>query len=311
MIDAHRGYTPTPVVSHAILAYNRGRNGGWADGIVITPSHNPPDEGGFKYNPPNGGPADVGITGAIEKTANLFLAAKLAGVRQIPFARALKQACIRAHDYITPYVNDLANIVDMDVIHSVGVKIGIDPLGGAAVRYWQTVIDRYGIAASIVNDAVDPTFRFMTVDWDGKIRMDCSSPYAMARLIAIRDRFDIAFANDTDADRHGIVCPSSGLMNPNHYRAPSPLAARRRHRQDRGLQQHDRPCDREARAQAHGSARRLQMVQRRTDERLALLWWRGERRGVVPQARRVSLDDRQGRHCSRSSRGRNNRGYRA
>jgi phosphoglucomutase len=231
MIDAHRGYTPTPVVSHAILAYNRGRNGGWADGIVITPSHNPPDEGGFKYNPPNGGPADVGITGAIEKTANLFLAAKLAGVRQIPFARALKQACIRAHDYITPYVNDLANIVDMDVIHSVGVKIGIDPLGGAAVRYWQTVIDRYGIAASIVNDAVDPTFRFMTVDWDGKIRMDCSSPYAMARLIAIRDRFDIAFANDTDADRHGIVCPSSGLMNPNHYLAAAiaHLHARRPH----------------------------------------------------------------------------------
>jgi phosphoglucomutase len=217
MIDEHRGYTPTPVVSHAILAYNRGRKGGFADGIVITPSHNPPDEGGFKYNPPNGGPADVGITGTVEKIANEFLAAKLAGVKRIPFGRALKQACIHAHDYIGAYVADLANVVDMEVIRTAGVKIGIDPLGGAAVHYWQPVIERYGIAATVVNDAVDPTFRFMTVDWDGKIRMDCSSPYAMARLIAIRDRFDIAFANDTDADRHGIVCPSSGLMNPNHY----------------------------------------------------------------------------------------------
>jgi len=219
MIDAHRGYTPTPVVSHAILTYNRGRKAGFADGIVITPSHNPPDEGGFKYNPPNGGPADVGITGAIETIANAFLAANLAGVRRIPFTRASKQSCIHAHDYIGPYVSDLTNVVDMEVIRAAGVKIGIDPLGGAAVHYWQPVIDRYGIAATVVNDAVDPTFRFMTVDWDGKIRMDCSSPYAMARLIAMRDRFDIAFANDTDADRHGIVCPSGGLMNPNHYLA--------------------------------------------------------------------------------------------
>jgi phosphoglucomutase len=219
MIDEHRGYTPTPVVSHAILAYNRGRKTGLADGIVITPSHNPPDEGGFKYNPPNGGPADVAITGTIERYANEFLAAKLAGVKRIPFGRALKQSCIRAHDYIAPYVNDLANIVDMEVVRAAGVSIGIDPLGGAAVHYWQPVIERYGITATVVNDAVDPTFRFMTIDWDGKIRMDCSSPYAMARLIAMRDRFDIAFANDTDADRHGIVCPSSGLMNPNHYLA--------------------------------------------------------------------------------------------
>jgi phosphoglucomutase len=219
MIDEHRGYTPTPVVSHAILTYNRGRKAGFADGIVITPSHNPPDEGGFKYNPPNGGPADIGITGTIEKVANELLAAKLAGVKRIPFARALKQSCIRAHDYIGPYVSDLANVVDMEAIRAAGVKIGIDPLGGAAVHYWRPVIERYQIAATVVNDAVDPTFRFMTVDWDGKIRMDCSSPYAMARLIAMRDRFDIAFANDTDADRHGIVCPSSGLMNPNHYLA--------------------------------------------------------------------------------------------
>jgi phosphoglucomutase len=219
MIDEHRGYTPTPVVSHAILTYNRGRNEGFADGIVITPSHNPPDEGGFKYNPPNGGPADVGITGTIEKMANEFLAAELADVKRIPFERALKQSCIRAHDFVGPYVSDLANVVDMEGIRAAGVKIGIDPLGGAAVHYWQPVIERYGIAATVVNDAVDPTFRFMTVDWDGKIRMDCSSPYAMARLIAMRDRFDIAFANDTDADRHGVVCPSSGLMNPNHYLA--------------------------------------------------------------------------------------------
>src|SRR5579871_260555 len=217
MIDAHRGYTPTPVVSHAIQTYNRGRNSGLADGIVITPSHNPPDEGGLKYNPPNGGPADVGVTGTIETIANEYLVVKLTGVKRIPFARALKQSCIQAHDYVGPYVSDLANVVDMEAIRAAGVKIGIDPLGGAAVHYWQPVIERYGIAATVVNDAVDPTFRFMTVDWDGKIRMDCSSPYAMARLIALRNQFDIAFANDTDADRHGIVCPSSGLMNPNHY----------------------------------------------------------------------------------------------
>src|SRR5438105_7565739 len=219
MIDAHRGYTPTPVVSHAIVTYNRGRKAGFGDGIVITPSHNPPDEGGFKYNPPNGGPADVGITGAIEKIANEFLAAKLAAVKRIPFERALKQSCVHAHDYIGPYVSDLANVVDMEGIRAAGVRIGIDPLGGAAVHYWQPIIERYGITAAVVNDAVDPTFRFMTLDWDGRIRMDCSSPYAMARLIAMRDQFDVAFANDTDADRHGIVCPSSGLMNPNHYLA--------------------------------------------------------------------------------------------
>ena len=219
MIDEHRGYTPTPVVSHAILTYNQGRKAGLADGIVITPSHNPPDEGGFKYNPPNGGPADVGITGAIEKIANEFLSAKLAGVKRIPFGRALKQSRIHAHDYIGPYVSDLANVVDMDAIRATGVKIGIDPLGGAAVHYWQPVIERFQIVATVVNNVVDPTFRFMTVDWDGRIRMDCSSPYAMARLVAMRDQFDIAFANDTDADRHGIVCPSSGLMNPNYYLA--------------------------------------------------------------------------------------------
>ena len=219
MIDEHGGYTPTPVISHAILTYNRGRKTGLADGIVISPSHNPPDEGGFKYNPTNGGPADVDVTIWIEKSANEFLAKKLGGVARIHYERARKAACVHTHDYITPYVADLANVVDMEAIRAAGVRIGIDPLGGAAVQYWKPIIERYKIAATVVNDAVDPTFRFMTLDWDGKIRMDCSSPYAMTRLIAMRDKFDIAFANDTDADRHGIVCPSSGLMNPNYYLA--------------------------------------------------------------------------------------------
>ena len=218
MIDAGHGYTPTPVISHAILTYNKGRTTGLADGIVITPSHNPPDEGGFKYNPTNGGPADVDITDWIQKTANDLIEKKLDGVVRMPFEKAQKAACVHAFDYTTPYVADLENIVDLAAIRSAGVKIGIDPLGGAAVHYWQPIIERYKIDATVVNDAVDPTFRFMTLDWDGKVRMDCSSPYAMARLIGLRDKFDIAFANDTDADRHGIVCPS-GLMNPNYYLA--------------------------------------------------------------------------------------------
>jgi phosphoglucomutase len=219
MIDADDGYTPTPAISHAILAYNKARTDGLADGVVITPSHNPPEDGGFKYNPPNGGPADTDITAGIERAANRHLEDGLAGVKRMPHERARRAACVHRHDYITPYVADLANVVDMEAIRSAGVKIGIDPLGGAAVRYWQPIIERYGLTATIVSDAVDPTFRFMTVDWDGKIRMDCSSPYAMARLIGMRDSFDVAFANDTDADRHGIVTRSNGLMNPNHYLA--------------------------------------------------------------------------------------------
>jgi phosphoglucomutase len=219
MLDEQGGYTPTPVISHAILTYNNGRKTGLADGIVISPSHNPPDEGGFKYNPPNGGPADVDVTGWIAKAANDFLGARLDGVKRIPFDRARKAACIHAHDYVTPYVADLGNVVDMEAIRAAGVRIGIDPLGGAAVQYWQPIVDRFKIKAEVVNDAIDPTFRFMTVDWDGKIRMDCSSPYAMAKLIALKNDFDIAFANDADADRHGIVCPSGGLMNPNHFLA--------------------------------------------------------------------------------------------
>jgi phosphoglucomutase len=219
MVDERDGYTPTPVISHAILTYNKGRANGLADGVVITPSHNPPEDGGFKYNPPNGGPADTDITSAIERAANGFLEDGLRGVKRIPYDRARKSSCVHRHDYVGPYVADLADVVDMAAIRAAGVKIGIDPLGGAAVHYWQPIIERYGIAATVVSDTVDPTFRFMTVDWDGKIRMDCSSPYAMARLIGLRDKFDVAFANDTDADRHGIVTRSNGLMNPNHYLA--------------------------------------------------------------------------------------------
>ena len=219
MIDRDGGYTPTPAVSHAILAYNRGRTNGLADGIVITPSHNPPRAGGFKYNPPNGGPADASVTGWIENHANDFLKNALAGVQRIPYERARRADSIHRYDFIGAYVGDLGNVVDMEEIRAAGVNLGIDPLGGAAVSYWPATIEKYRINATVVSDAVDPTFRFMTADWDGKIRMDCSSPYAMTRLLSMRDRFDVAFANDTDADRHGIVTRSSGLMNPNHYLA--------------------------------------------------------------------------------------------
>jgi phosphoglucomutase len=219
MIDAHDGYTPTPVISHAILSYNKGRERGLADGVVITPSHNPPEDGGFKYNPPSGGPADTDITAGIERAANTLLENHLDGVKRMPYSRAKKSSCVHRHDYVAPYVADLASVVDMDAIRSSGVKIGIDPLGGAGVHYWQPIVERYRLSATIVSDVVDPTFRFMTLDWDGKIRMDCSSPYAMARLIGMRDKFDVAFANDTDADRHGIVTRSNGLMNPNHFLA--------------------------------------------------------------------------------------------
>src|SRR5271167_531992 len=219
MIDAHDGYTPTPVISHAILTTNKGRSKGLADGVVVTPSHNPPEDGGFKYNPPNGGPADTDITSGIERAANRLLEDGLRGVKRMPYDRARKSACVHRYDYIGPYVADLTEVVDMEAIRSSGVKIGIDPLGGAAVHYWRPIIERYRIDATVVSDAVDPTFRFMTVDWDGKIRMDCSSPYAMARLIGLREKFDVAFANDTDSDRHGIVCPSGGLMNPNCFLA--------------------------------------------------------------------------------------------
>lgn len=218
-IDAQDGYTPTPVISHAILTYNRNRSSGLADGVVITPSHNPPEDGGYKYNPPHGGPADTDITKVVEAAANAYMAKNMEGVKRVSLEDALKASTTQRHDYITPYVDDLASVVDMDVIRESGISIGIDPLGGAAVDYWQPIIDKYGINATIVSKEVDPTFRFMTADWDGKIRMDCSSPYAMARLVEMKDKFDIAFANDTDADRHGIVSGKYGLMNPNHYLA--------------------------------------------------------------------------------------------
>ena len=218
-IDATDGTTPTPVISHAILTYNRGRTSGLADGIVLSPSHNPPEDGGYKYNPPHGGPAGTEVTRAIEQAANALLAGSLAEVRRLSDGQARKSAHCRRHDYIGPYVADLGAVVDMVAIRESGVRIGIDPLGGAAVPFWPAIIDRYRIAATVVSDVVDPTFRFMTADWDGRIRMDCSSPYAMARLIGLGGAYDVAFANDTDADRHGIVAGPGGLMNPNHYLA--------------------------------------------------------------------------------------------
>jgi phosphoglucomutase len=222
-IDRDGGFTPTPAISHAILTWNRGRSERLADGIVVTPSHNPPEDGGFKYNPPNGGPADTAATGWIEKRANALLAEGLAGVARIPLARALAASTTRRHDYVGAYVADLASVVDLEAIRSAGLRIGVDPLGGSGVAYWRPIAERYGLALEVVNDAVDPTFRFMSVDWDGRIRMDCSSRHAMAKLIALKDRFDVAFANDTDNDRHGIVTRSAGLMNPNHYLAVSAL----------------------------------------------------------------------------------------
>jgi phosphoglucomutase len=215
--DEHTAYTPTPVISHAILTYNRGRTTQLADGIVITPSHNPPDSGGFKYNPPNGGPADTVVTSWIENKANDLLAAKLEGVRRIPFKQACALATTHQHDYLHTYVDDLPSVIDLDTIRASGVHMGVDPLGGAGVHYWPLIADQYKLDLTITNDAVDPTFRFMTLDWDGKIRMDPSSPNAMQRLIGLKDRFDIAFACDTDHDRHGVVTRSAGLMPPNHY----------------------------------------------------------------------------------------------
>ena len=209
-------YTPTPVISHAILTYNRGRKKGLADGIVITPSHNPPHDGGFKYNPPNGGPADKAVTGWIEAKANALLEARLKGVKRIPHAQALRAATTHRHDYLTAYVNDLGNVIDLDVIRSAKIHLGVDPLGGAGVHYWARIAERHGLNLTVVDETVDPTFRFMTVDWDGQIRMDPSSPYAMQRLIGMKDRFDLSFACDTDHDRHGIVTKSDGLLPPNH-----------------------------------------------------------------------------------------------
>jgi phosphoglucomutase len=217
MVAAEDEFTPTPVISHAILSYNRSRSSGLADGIVITPSHNPPDSGGFKYNPPNGGPADSAVTGWIEARANEFLHSGLRGVKRMPFEKARRAATTHRHDYLNTYVSDLDKVIDMEAIHDADIRMGVDPLGGAGVHYWAPIAERYGLNLTVVNEAVDPTFRFMTVDWDGKIRMDPSSPYAMQGLIALKDRFDIALACDTDHDRHGIVTRNAGLLPPNHY----------------------------------------------------------------------------------------------
>lgn len=219
MIDDRDGFTPTPVISHAILTYNRGRKSGLADGIVITPSHNPPEDGGFKYNPPSGGPADSSTTKWIQDKANDFIAARLKDVKRIPFARAKSATTTHRHNYRDAYVGDLGSVIDFDAIRSADLKLGVDPLGGAGVKYWDVIAERYRFPLTVVSEVVDATFRFMTVDWDGKIRMDCSSPYAMARLIAMKDRFDVAWACDTDHDRHGIVARSTGLLNPNNYLA--------------------------------------------------------------------------------------------
>jgi len=217
MIDADNSYTPTPVISHAILSYNRGRKLGLADGIVITPSHNPPRFGGFKYDPPHGGPADTRVTGWIEERANALIADDLQGVARIPIERARAASSVHLHDYLNSYLNDLPAVIDLQAIKDSTVRIGVDPLGGASVAYWDAIRNRFGLNLEVVNHTVDPTFRFMTADWDGQIRMDPSSVYAMTRMLGLKDRFDVAFASDTDADRHGIVSHSQGLLDPNHY----------------------------------------------------------------------------------------------
>jgi len=219
MVQKGFGYTPTPVISHAILAYNKGKTSGPADGIVITPSHNPPEYGGFKYNPPHGGPADTSATGWIEQRANALLRDGNKEVKRVPYRLALSGEMMREYDYIKPYVDDLKNIIDMEAIASSGLKMGVDPMGGSSLAYWDPIADTYGLNIDVVNRIVDPTFGLMTLDKDGKIRMDCSSPYAMAGLVALKDKYDIAFGNDPDADRHGIVTRSTGLLNPNHYLA--------------------------------------------------------------------------------------------
>ena len=219
MVQRDNGITPTPVISHAILSYNRGRHDGFADGIVITPSHNPPRDGGFKYNTTNGGPADTDVTGWIQDRANTLLRANNRDIRRVPYEAALQAPTTKVYDFVTPYVRELGKVIDTDSIRTAGVRIGVDPLGGAAVHYWEPIRTLYGLDITVVNSRVDPTFGFMTVDHDGKIRMDCSSPWAMANLVALKDRFQVAFGNDPDSDRHGIVTPSRGLMNPNHYLA--------------------------------------------------------------------------------------------
>ncbi len=291
VIQAGLGYTPTPVISHAILTYNRGKSSALADGVVITPSHNPPDDGGFKYNPPEGGPADTSTTRAIQDRANEILRGGLREVRRSLLARAMKADTTHEYDFITPYVADLGNVVDLQAIARSGLKIGVDPLGGASLAFWQPIVHRYGLNLEIVNPYIDPTFAFMTVDHDGKIRMDCSSPYAMAGLIGLKDRFDIAFGNDTDSDRHGIVTrerrpaqpeplPGGGHFVP--VPEPACLAQGRGRRQDARVQLDDRPGNRRYRAAVVRGAGWLQVVRGRAARRFVRLRGRGERRRLVP-----------------------------
>ena len=303
MVDSADRYTPTPAVSHAILAFNRGRDGDLADGIVVTPSHNPPRDGGFKYNPPNGGPADTDATGVIAKRANEILRDGLKAVKRIPLARALQSA--QRHDYMDAYVEDLPNVVDVHAISAEKIRIGADPLGGASVDYWGAIAERHNLELTVVNPLVDATWRFMTLDTDGKIRMDCSSPNAMASLIANRDSYQIGTGNDADSDRHGIVTPDGGLLNPNHYLAvaieylytnrpewPGSTAVGKTAVSSSII---DRVVGGTG-PQACGGAGRIQVVRRRVDQRHDRLRWRGERRGVVPAQGRNDVDHRQGRH---------------
>ena len=319
IIQQNDSFTPTPVISHAILAYNRGRKDHLADGIVITPSHNPPEDGGFKYNPTNGGPADTDVTGWIEDRANDLLRANNSGVKRVSYEAAMKAPGTRQQDFVLPYVNDLQNVVDLDSIRSAGLKLAVDPLGGASLPYWEPINSVYGLDIAIVNPKIDPTFSFMTVDHDGKIRMDCSSPYAMARLVGLKDQYRVAFGNDTDADRHGIVTPSAGLLNPNHYLAVAiqyllthrerwPQARGRR--QDAGQQQHDRPRRQQAWPQTLGSAGGIQMVRAGPVRWLLLFRRRRKRRREFSAARRDRLDHRQRRYHHGPARGRNHGSHR-
>ena len=316
MIDERGGYTPTPVISHAILSYNKGRTSGLADGVVITPSHNPPEDGGYKYNPPHGGPADTDVTAKVEKAANAYMEADMKGVARVPYERARKAPSTHLHDYIRPYVADLGNAVDMALIKSSGVKIGIDPLGGAAVHYWQPLIEHYGINATIVNDAVDPTFRFMTADWDGKDpdglflavcdgEPDCDARQVRRRLCQ-RHRRRPARHRDAHGradEPKSFSCRRDRLS----VRAPAAMGQRGRDRQDHRLQLDHRPRRKKAEPQAGRNPGRLQMVRRRPRHRCVRICRRGKRRRFVPQARRLGVDDRQGRHGDGAARRRNPR----
>ena len=305
-------YTPTPAVSHAILTYNRGRKTGLADGIVITPSHNPPHDGGFKYNPPHGGPAEPAITDWIQAKANEFLESGLRGVNRIPYEKALRASTTHRHDYLDAYTKDLGNVIDMEVIRGAKIRLGVDPLGGAGVHYWAPIAERYGLNLTVVNKEVDPTFRFMTVDWDGQIRMDPSSPYAMQRLIGLKDQFEIAFACDTDHDRHGIVTKSAGLLPPNHYLSVAIFY----------LFQHRPKWRKEAAiGKTLVSSQMIDRVAAKLGRklyevpvgfkwfvawlarRLAWLWRRGERGSVFRPSGWQRLDDGQGRHHPGLARG--------